>query len=649
MQIPGGKPAPECGSDAPERAGPHAAVRFGRLGGNRYLYAVNPKTLPNMSMRRFLFLLGASLVTLFAAAQPVGDRYAKCEYDIPMRDGVRLHTSVYSPKGDGKAPILIFRTPYGTGPYGADAFPDSFSKGYMRCYIDRGYIIVQQDVRGRYRSEGEFVHVRPVGEGPVDETTDCYDTVEFLLRHVPGHNGRVGFAGCSYPGFYALMGGLCGHPAVKAVSPQAPVTDWYMGDDVHHNGVLMLSDAVRFLNSMNTPPGHRPTEKMLRRPLSTTPDEYTFFRNHQTRSDLTELLAPNAFWEEIAAHPDYDDWWQRRDTRRLCRDMGPAVLVVGGTFDAEDCFGAWNLYRTIAEQSPATPLYLVAGPWAHGAWRTDGRRLGDCDFGEEASGNYYMEHFELPFFEYYLRAGEGPEPLPPVSVFSSGDNRWHSFGEWIPRSAGALTLYLHDGGGLSCERPGKTDSSTSYLSDPSDPVPYLAAFATHRPKEYMVADQRFLDGRGDVATFVSEPLSEPQTFAGPLEIDLSVALSTTDADFVVKLIDLFPDGDDKDPGRQMLVRGEVMRGRYRNGFSDPRPFEPGRPERVRFRTTDLVHTFRTGHRIMIQVQSTWFPLVELHPQQFVDLWRCTPDDFIPCRVTLFHERDRASSVTLHRL
>ena len=481
-----------------------------------------------MKLRRFLFLLWAGLLVAAAAcAQPVSTLYDKTEYRIAMRDSVRLHTSVFTPKAPGKAPIIIFRTPYGTGPYGEGQFPGSFEKGYMRSYVDRGYIIVQQDVRGRYMSEGEFMHVRPAGFGSVDETTDSYDTVDWLVKNIPGNNGRVGFAGCSYPGFYALMGGLSGHPAVKAVSPQAPVTDWYMGDDVHHNGVLMLSDAVRFLNSMNTPAGHEPTDKMPRRGLTISPDERTFFLTERpTRADLTKLLAPNAFWEEMAEHPDYDEWWRARDTRRACYNIRPAMLVVGGTFDAEDCYGAWNLYKAVLRQSARTPLHLVVGPWAHGAWRGDGRTLGDFDFGEEASGAYYMEHFEAPFFDCYLWARDTVDRLPPVAAFSSGDNRWHTFGRWTPSEARKLTLYLAGGGRITTEKPTVKNSSTSYTSDPADPVPYIATSGTRRPKEYMIADQRFLEGRKDVLTFVTEPLAEDVTLAGPVEASLKVALST---------------------------------------------------------------------------------------------------------------------------
>ena len=293
-----------------------------------------------MKIRGFFALLLTGLLAAVAAfaGQPVAELYDKAEYRIAMRDSVALYTAVYTPKAPGEAPVIIFRTPYGCGPYGAGRFPQGFEKGYLRSYVDRGYIIVMQDVRGRYMSEGDFEHVRPAGSGETDETTDSYDTVDWLVRHIPHNNGRVGFAGCSYPGFYAMMGGLCGHPAVKAVSPQAPVTDWFMGDDVHHNGVLMLTDSYRFLSSMNTPPGRVPAAKMPSMSRQTQPDERTFFLEHTALAELTGLLKPNPFWEEMSAHPDYDAWWQERDLRRACYNVQPAVLIVGGTFDAEDCF-----------------------------------------------------------------------------------------------------------------------------------------------------------------------------------------------------------------------------------------------------------------------------------------------------------------------
>ena len=525
-----------------------------------------------MKIRGFFALLWAGLLAAVAAfaGQPVAELYDKAEYRIAMRDSVALYTAVYTPKAPGEAPVIIFRTPYGCGPYGAGRFPQGFEKGYLRSYVDRGYIIVMQDVRGRYMSEGDFEHVRPAGSGETDETTDSYDTVDWLVRHIPHNNGRVGFAGCSYPGFYAMMGGLCGHPAVKA-----PVTDWFMGDDVHHNGVLMLTDSYRFLSGMNTPPGRVPAAKMPSMSRQTQPDERTFFLEHTALAELTGLLKPNPFWEEMSAHPDYDAWWQERDLRRACYNVQPAVLVVGGTFDAEDCFGAWTLYRALNRQSPSTPCHL-------------------------------------------------------------------------PREARKLTLYLADGGILDTRRPTAKTSASTYVSDPSDPVPYCEVSGLRRPKEYMVADQRFLFGRPDVLTFVSEPLEEDMTLVGPVDADLEVTLSTTDADFVVKLIDLFPE-DDPLPGYRMLVRGDIMRGRYRRSFSRPEAFTPGVPARVPFRITDIAHTFRAGHRIMVQVQSTWFPLAERNPQQFVDVWNCRASDFVPCRISLLHQRDNASSVTVWRL
>ncbi len=606
-------------------------------------------------MKRFIPLLLVALAALrIAPAQPLDSLCTKTEHRIAMRDGVRLHTTVYAPRSAEPAPILIFRTPYGCAPYGPRRFPSSLEEGYLRTYLDRGYILVLQDVRGRYMSEGEFVNVRPAaGKGAVDETTDSYDTVEWLVCHVPHNNGRVGFAGSSYPGFYALMGALCGHPAVRAVSPQAPVVDWFMGDDTHHNGVLMLTDSYRFIPGMSRPGKHTPAERMPSRGQPTCPEgmtEYEFFLRIATLDSLSRMLPPTPFWEEMAAHPDYDAWWQARDVRQRCRDIRPAVLIVGGTYDAEDCYGTWNLYRTIRSQSPATTCRLVIGPWSHGAWRSGDGRLGPFDFGVEASGRYYVEHFELPFFEHWLRGREEvrdslPSDSEAVRVYVPGRNEWQGFDRWPPAASREVTLYLHEGGALDTLRPTARRSRSSYRSDPNDPVPYMEPLGRKRDKRYMVADQRFTDGRRDVLTFVSEPLAEELTLAGPVEVTLNATLSTTDADFVVRLSDQFPEGDSL-PGYRMLVRGDVMRGRYRHSFSRPEPFRPGRVEEVRFTMPDAVHTFRAGHRIVVQVQSSWFPLAERSPQQFVNPWTCRPEEFLPCEVTLLHERGRASSVTL---
>lgn len=666
--------------------------------------------------RLFLLLVALLAVFVCSAAEPARSFYDKTECQIAMRDHTRLYTAIYAPKYGPPAPIIIFRTPYSCSPYGEGQFPDAFEKGYMRSYLDRGYIVVMQDVRGRFMSEGYFVHVRPKGVGPVDEATDSYDTVEWLIRNVPNNNGRVGFAGSSYPGFYAMMGGLSGHPAVKAVSPQAPVTDWFMGDDVHHNGVLMLADSYRFLSGMNTPRIRIPSRESIVTGRRTEPDEWSFFMQHRSLAEVTGLIGRNDFWTDMTEHPDYDSWWQERNLLKVCRDVCPAVLVVGGTFDAEDCYGAWNLFRALRKQSPSTSAFLVIGPWAHGAWRNTSGKLGDFDFGREASWQYYMKHFEVPFFDYYLwgkpdrdldfgsrsdaptnedqkrESKSGAEAsliapystskgrsarrrnrmirranalavkkgktnrkqsadvltLPEVAVFTSGDNRWHEFNSWLPREAKRQTFFLTEDGLLGTKAPKSGKSSTSYLSDPSNPVPYRAKFSTYRPKEYMVADQRFVSDRSDVLTFATEPLADSLTLIGPVDVALHVQTSLPSADFVVKLIDVYPD-DGPMQSYQMLIRGDVMRSDYRNSFSQPEFFTPDQAAVVPFRMTDIAHTFLPGHRVMIQVQSSWFPLVELNSQTALDRWTVHSSQFEKGTISVLHERNNPSSVAVWQL
>lgn len=585
-------------------------------------------------MKQLLLLLSLLFCRVAAAQVPASQVCDKAEYRIAMRDGVLLHTTVYTPKGATDAPMLIQRTPYGCAPYGEGRFPKGMEKGYLRTYIDAGYILVFQDVRGRYMSEGEYENVRPAASVPdgTDEATDAYDTVEWLVHNVAHNNGRVGFFGSSYPGFYAFEGARCGHPAVLAVSPQAPVTDWYMGDDAHHNGVLMLCDAFSFLPGMSHK-DHTPATRMpAKRSFAMSPDIYDFFLRAGTLDSLRRMVSPAAFWNDMAAHPDYDAWWQERDVRRRCHDIKPALLIVGGTFDAEDCFGAWNLYKAVRTVSPQTDCRLVVGAWAHGAWRKGGRRLGAHDFGSESDWRYYVERFERPFFDRFLRGAECD--IPRVSVFVSGSNRCELFDDWTEGQFLPVRLYFGKGGALLFDKP-RRGGVAEYLSDPSDPVPYMEHCTAKRQKEYMVADQRFASARGDVLTYTSAPLAEPLTLAGAVKAHLRVAISTTDADFVVKLIDVFPDDAPDHAGEQMLVRGDVMRGRYRRSFSSPEPFVPGRAETVEWTMTDIAHTFRAGHRIMVQVQSSWFPLAERSPQQFIDLWHCTQADFVPCRVKVF--------------
>lgn len=593
------------------------------------------------------------------------NHYTKSEHRIPMRDGTRLFTVVYAPRElSGNHPILISRTPYSCSPYGADRYHGQLWRSHWREYVRAGYIIVYQDVRGRWMSEGEFVDLRPFQpkkeSGEVDEASDAYDTVEWLLAHIPGNNGKVGVLGCSYSGFYTVMAALCRHPAIVAVNPQAPAIEWFIGDDFHHNGALMLSDAFRFYSSFGLP---RPKPTTIGRPAPQyrITDEYSFFLNTGAVKNFTALLGDsNRFWQQMMVHPDRDCFWQSRDLRPFCRDIRPAVLITGGLFDAEDWYGTVGIAKAIAQQSPETVLKLVFGPWSHGGWNSsEGTWLGNVRFGSPTS-EYYRKQIEIPFFNYYLKGEGSLSTMAGATVFFTGTDTWHTFECWPPKDVCVEKLYLQSGGTLSFRAPIVEDSRTVYRSDPFRPVPYIDRICASRVKEYMTGDQRFASRRPDVAVFVTEPLTEDLTLSGTVGVHLETAITTTDADFVVKLIDCFPEGfkyEESVYGKgdgenymmsdyQMLVRGEVMRGRYRDGFDCPKAFVPNRPECVRFDLPDVAHVFRKGHRLMIHVQSSWFPLVDRNPQQFVDIYHCNDDEFIVSDITLFHQRDRASYIVL---
>lgn len=624
-------------------------------------------------MKRIFLLTLAVLTAVLVWAQESTDRldslYYKRECYITMRDGVRLFTSIYAPRDTVKThPILLTRTPYSCSPYGEGGFADRLTDSNVKPYVDRGYIIVCQDVRGRYMSEGEYVHVRPYiankSDRQIDEASDAYDTVDWLIANVSRNNGRVGVIGTSYPGFYALMAGLSGHPAIRVIVPQAPVTDWFMGDDTHHNGAFELADAFSLLTWMDRPRS-RPEQKQAPNPLYRKMPEYDYFLSTRTVDSLTRMLHANYpvhFWDQMMLHPDYDSWWQARNTRNACYDIRPAVLVVGGEFDAEDCYGAVNLYRAIRKQSPSADCRFVFGPWKHGGWNSSGRRLGDIRFGIESPSRTYFDSVELPFVDYYLRDAGSLESIPAAKIFLSGANRWCDFSQWPSVESRKTDIYLRENGSLSFDPSTRRHSSSSYVSDPSNPVPHTAT--KDRTKAYMYEDQRFAHQRADVLTFTGEALAEAVTLVGPVEVTLNVSISTTDADFVVKLIDVFPDdfayddlvdglGDANSTtqmgGYELLVRGDIMRGRYRNSFSTPQAFVPRQPTEVRFVMPDIAHTFAAGHRIMIQIQSSWFPLFDCNPQQMVDIYRCKADAFVPCTVEIFHQRDLQSKISVHRI
>ena len=592
-------------------------------------------------MRRFWIVLGCVVVVALALlSQTAWVKYERVVYNIVMRDSVTLHTTIYKPRWGSDHPILIQRTPYSSAPYD-EGIPRSLVSSYrLRSFVRRGYILVYQDVRGRFMSGGEFENIRPAS-GAVNEATDAYDTVEWLVENVEGNNGKVGFWGCSYPGFYAMYAGVNAHPAVKAVAPQAPVTDWFMGDDIHHNGVMMISDAFNLM-PMLSHTNHQPTtewEPTLKHEM--TPDRYGFFIR-ATRDSLRQIMHPSSFWDAMSAHPDYDEWWQERDVRRYLYNIKPAVMVVGGTFDAEDCYGAWNTFKAICSQSPETDCRLVMGPWAHGAWNGgDAERLGDFDFGRKASARYYHDNFELPFFEYHLRGKGSVDSLPKVSLFLSGSNSWYTTEDWLLTDTESVSYYL-DGEQLTATEP-TTTACRSYISDPDNPVPYDSV-TDYRRREYMNANQAFTDGREDVLSYTTEPLEADITFVGEVVASLDVAISTTDADFVVRVIDVFPADDEQKPGYQMLVRAEPMRARYRESFAHPLPMVPNQKTTIRYTLPDIAHTFKAGHRIKVSVQSSWFPLAEFSPQQYVDLWSCGSKDFISAEIDLYN----SSKITFRR-
>ncbi len=571
--------------------------------------------------------------------------YSKHECRIPMRDGVRLFTAVFAPKDTFRTyPILLRRTPYSLNPYGENAYPEyPWYLGPCQRFAEEGYIFVYQDVRGRFMSEGEFVNVRPhidVKTRPhdVDESSDTYDTIEWLLANVPNHNGRVGMWGISYPGFYCAAGMIDAHPALKAVSPQAPVADWFF-DDFHHHGAFFLNDAFNFFAVVG-PPREELTTDWGEDFDHGTPDGYQFFL------DLGPVKNANgrffhdriAFWNEATAHPNYDAYWQARNLLPHLRHVAPAVMTVGGWFDAEDLYGPLNTYQAIEEKNPGIFNVLVMGPWFHGGWdRSYGDKLGDIHFGSRTA-DFYKENIELPFFNHFLK-DQGELSLPEAYMFDTGAKCWQTFDEWPPPESQSVELHFHTGGTLSFEPSGATGAAyDEYVSDPAKPVPVTQEITTETPKGYMTADQRFAARRPDVLVYQTAPLDTDLTLAGPIVGELWVATSGTDSDWVVKLIDVLPadtqDEPDTAPGQhlsgyQMMVRSEVLRGRFRNSYEHPEPFVPDQPTRVAVKLQDVFHTFKAGHRIMVQIQSTWFPMVDRNPQTYVDnIFEAEAGDFV---------------------
>jgi uncharacterized protein len=628
-------------------------------------------------MKKYLFVASFLLQCVFNAASQTTDsawvlqHYNKVEKMLPMRDGIKLFTTFYVPKDSTeKHPILFKRTPYSCAPYGK-VFNEALYKTYWINYLKEGYIIAVQDVRGRWMSEGQFVDVRPFNANKknteIDEASDTYDAIDWMIKNLPNNNQRVGVFGISYPGFYSTMAALSAHPALKAVSPQAPVTDWFQGDDFHHNGAFMMMDAFDFYSSFGKP-----------RPLPTTvaptefdyksKDNYDFFLKTGAIKNFTKLMGDSiAFWKDLISHPNYDDWWKARNARNFVNNVKPAMLVVGGTFDAEDCFGAWNIYKAIEEKNKNTDNKLVMGPWFHGAWggRGEGNHLGNVKFGSNTS-EYYQQNIEIPFFNFYLKLKGTVRDIAEATIFFTGENEWKRLNQWPPQNIENKNIFLTWDGMLTgndfwaTNKPNNQQKFSEYTSDPTHPVPYTQDVHLGRTREYMTDDQRFASRRPDVLTFKTAVLNDDLTLAGPVLADLMVSITTTDADFVVKLIDVFPNDFEYDKakftatenekfgppmqGYQMLVRGEIMRGKFRNSFEKPEPFVPNKVTPIKFTMPDVAHTFKKGHQLMIQIQSSWFPVADRNPQTFTDIYKCDDKDFQKSTIKIYHDGINQSKI-----
>ena len=571
----------------------------------------------------------------------IKENYYKKEFRIPMRDGKTLFTAVYIPKDSSQNyPIMLMRTPYSVGPYGEDKFKRSL--GPSKEFAEQGYIFAYQDVRGKFMSEGKYVNMRPHIENKksnqdVDESSDTYDTIDWLVKNIPHNNGKVGMWGISYPGFYTSMGLIDAHPALKAASPQAPIADWFIDDDMHHNGALTLVMTFNFFSVFGLQHNDTLYNKWPKRFKHGTPDGYRFFLELGPLSNVNKKYFHNEipFWNEVMKHGTYDDFWKKRNILPHLTDIKPAVMVVGGWFDMEDLYGPLHTYQAI-EKTSRTKNHLVMGPWYHGGWaRSDGERFGDINFGSK-TGVYFRQNLQLPFFNYYLK-GIGKDDFAEATCFDTGEHQWHSFEQWPPKNLKQSAVYLQPDGQLTFSEPA-IDSLQydEYWSDPDHPVPYINKIINTREKTYMISDQRFAATRPDVLVYETDILHEDVTMAGQLTAALYVSTSGTDCDFVVKVIDVYPDtSKDNEPnpckvrmgGYQQLVRGSIMRAKFREDYSNPKPMVPNEITEISIPLQDVFHTFKKGHRIMVQIQSSWFPLFDRNPQKFTDIYSAKEEDF----------------------
>jgi len=604
-----------------------------------------------------IFLL---FIVTTSCAQEADSLYLKKHYDlkeyrIPMRDGAELFTAVYTPKDTSKKyPILLNRTCYNASKYSNYEYG-----GYPSKYLmEDGYILVFQDVRGRYMSDGIFDNMRPnipgndlKNKAAIDESSDTYDTIEWMVKNIKGNNGKVGMYGISYPGHYTAAGMIDAHPALKASSPQAPIADFFF-DDFHHQGAYLQSYTAAFAvfgyqkNNLTKEPWYM--DKLTRFYGNPPADAYDYHLRLGPLKNITEKYHyDNFFWKQIVDHPNYDEFWQKRNILPHLKDIDHAVMTVGGWFDAEDLYGPLNIYKTVEATSPEAKNTIVMGPWDHGGWaRETGQTTHNHIYFGDSISTFYMKDIERKFFAHHLK-DDGPDTLPEAYMFDTGSKKWETFNVWPPEKIEPITLYFAENGRLGINEPADENAVFEYISDPSKPVPYTSQTEglTFTPRRYMSDDQREASRRPDVLTFETEALTEPRILAGEIMAKLKVAMSGTDADFIVKLIDVYPQDHENykhNPeniimgGYQQLVRAEVFRGRFRNSFEKPEPFVPGEPDDVNFRLQDVLHTFKKGHRIMIQIHSTWFPYIDRNPQKYVDnIYKANEEDFIKSAMKVY--------------
>jgi len=614
--------------------------------------------------RGWLLLL---TLPLACTAQDRGLNYVKANFDkqevyIPMRDGIKLYTVIYIPKDQTqKYPFLMERTPYSAGPYGDTLYRGGL--GPNTRLMHDGYIFVYQDVRGRFMSEGNFEEMSPAKnehktKQQTDESTDTWDTIEWLLKHIKNNNGRVGLYGISYPGFFASASLPDAHPAIKAVSPQAPVTDEFIGDDANHNGAFFLLDNFDFDNFFDVPrpaPVKNYGGDIFRADIH---DAYQFFLKLgplKNTNNAQYFDNKGKIWNEYLGHPTYDSYWQDRNIRTHLKNIRPAVLVVGGWFDAEDMFGSLRTYEAIEKQSTPNDNHLIMGPWTHGGWAgKTWTKFGALDFQQNV--NEYYRQTETEFFNHYLKDSAMTTPLAEATVFETGSNQWKTYPTWPPKEAQPVKFLLHAGNrlapGTAAETGNNSTAYDEYLSDPAHPVPYIDGIHGGRDNAYIVTDQRFTAQRPDVLVYETEPLTDSLTVTGRLKADIFLSSTGTDADLIVKLIDVLPGKEDgiqttTDPrGYQRLVRAEVFRCKFRNSYEKPEPLVAGQVAEVAFDINEIAHTFKKGHRIMVQIQSSWFPLVDINPQTFCNIPTCSEADFQKATIRIWHDAAHPSGIIL---